>query len=98
MTARAPHRGTHGGELRARRRGRNLVHRQPATDVVGVDRGVLQAEVDEGLLQALRVPARDRVDRDEWHGAAAALHEMRGRAERVQVLERVIGAHPIQVS
>ena len=96
--ARAPHRGAHRDELRARRRSRDLIHRQPAADVVGVNRGVLQAEADERLLQPLRVAAGDGIDCYQWHGTAGTLNEVSGGAQRVQILERVIGAHAVQVS
>jgi len=68
------------------------------TSSPSVDADVLHPEADEGCLQASRISTRRRIDRDERHRTPGAAVEARGGAERVQILERALTAHPVQVA
>src|SRR5262252_991268 len=79
-------------------RGRvDAIHRQKAADIVGVDRGMLQTEVDQGLLETSRIASGDGIDCNERPGASGTPNEACGGAERVQILEGALAAYPMQV-
>jgi len=75
----------------ARGRGLQLRYRQPAADVVGVDRCSLQTKFFQGGLQLLRIAQGYGIDRYERRDAIGSQLEACRRAHGMQVGKHMFG-------
>ena len=89
--ARARHRGAHRDHLGAAGRGLELIDGEPAADVVGIHRGMLQPEAQQRGFQLLRIAARGRIDEDQRCAGCRGLVEPRRGTQGMQVRQHMIG-------
>ena len=78
--------------LGAAGRGLELIDRQPAADIVGIHRGMLQSEAQQRGFQLLRIAARGRIDEHQRRARCRGLLESRRGTQGMQIREQVIGA------
>ena len=92
--ARARHCGAQRNDFAACGGGLQLIDRQPATDVIGEARCVLQSERNERRLELFGIAAGGGVDEDQRSRAGAMLGKARGGTQRVQIGQHMIRPRP----